>query len=81
MAAMAGLRGRAGGVAVGRRKGGRGTMGWLQEGDQSPATACSVSSWGRRKEEREKEKREKEKMKTKNGKFLNLEILGEKNKR
>jgi hypothetical protein len=36
--------GRAAGAAAGRRKGGRGTMGWLQEGDRPPAAVHSVCS-------------------------------------
>jgi hypothetical protein len=35
--------GRAGGTVAGRRKGGRGAMGWMHEGDQSP-NARSVCS-------------------------------------
>jgi hypothetical protein len=59
--------GRAGGTAVGRRKGGRCAMGWLQEGDRSLLLLVLFV----REEEgkkREKKKREK-KRKEKNGKF------------
>jgi hypothetical protein len=45
------------------------------------AVCVRKKTWGRKeREEREKEKREKEKER-KNGKLINLEILGEKNKR
>jgi hypothetical protein len=61
--------GRAGGTTMGRRKGGRAAMGWMQEGDRFPAAVRSVYSWVRRKEEREKEKRVQEKKERKNGKL------------
>jgi hypothetical protein len=72
----------------GGREGGRGAMGWLQEGDRSPT---ATSAWLLREEEtkekreikkREEERKRKEKERNgKNEKMLNLVPLGEKNKR